>query len=39
MAELFESIPIITVLLIALGLAGVMIYERTRIKREKESTD
>jgi|TARA_B100001750_G_scaffold199054_1_gene172481 hypothetical protein len=39
MAEIFESIPIITVVLIALGLVGVMVYERTRIRQEKESAD
>ena len=39
MAEIFESIPIITVVLIALGLVGVMVYERTRIRQEKESSD
>ena len=39
MAEIFESIPIITVVLIALGLVGVMVYERTRIRQEKKSSD
>lgn len=39
MADIFDSIPVITVVLIALGLAGVMVYERTRIKQERESND
>ena len=39
MADIFDSIPVITVVLIALGLVGVMIYERTRIRQEKESSD
>jgi hypothetical protein len=39
MADIFDFIPIITVVLIAIGLAGVMIYERTRIKQEKESSN
>ena len=39
MADIFGSIPVITVVLIALGLVGVMVYERTRIRQEKESSD
>jgi|TARA_B110000014_G_scaffold252119_1_gene230133 hypothetical protein len=39
MAGIFDSISTITVVLIALGLVGVIIYERTRIKQEKESSD
>ena len=39
MTDIFDFIPIITVVLIAIGLAGVMIYERTRIKQEKESSN
>ena len=39
MADIFDSIPIITVVLIAIGLVGVMIYERTRIRQEKESSN
>ena len=30
MAGIFDSIPIITVVLFALGLAGVIVYERSR---------
>ena len=36
MAHIFDSIPTITVILLALGIAGVMIYERTRVKQEKQ---
>jgi len=39
MADIFDSIPVITVVLVALGLVGVMVYERTRIRQEKESSD
>ena len=39
MAGIFDPISTITVVLIALGLVGVIIYERTRIKQEKESSD
>ena len=36
MADIFDSIPTITVILLALGIAGVMIYERTRVKQERQ---
>ena len=36
MADIFDSIPVITVVLIAIGLVGVMVYERTRLKQEKQ---
>ena len=36
MADIFDSIPTITVILLALGIVGVMIYERTRVRQEKE---
>ena len=36
MADIFDSIPIITVILLALGIAGVMVYERTRLRQEKK---
>ena len=39
MADIFDSIPIITVVLIAVGLAGVMVYERTRIRQKKEESN
>jgi len=30
MAEIFDSIPIITVVLFTLGLVGIIVYERSR---------
>ena len=39
MADIFDSIPTVTVILLALGVVGVMVYERTRIRQEKESSD
>jgi len=38
MAGIFDSIPIITVVLFVLGLAGVIVYERSRSNTTKEST-
>jgi len=37
MAGIFDSIPIITIILFALGLVGVMVYERSRSNTTKES--
>jgi len=37
MAGIFDSIPIITVVLFALGLVGIMVYERSRSKSTDES--
>ena len=36
MTDIFDSISTVTVILLALGIAGVMIYERTRIRQEKQ---
>ena len=36
MADIFDSISTVTVILLALGIAGVMIYERTRIRQGKQ---
>ena len=36
MTDFFESLPTVTVILLALGVAGVMIYERTRLRQEKK---
>ena len=36
MADIFDSIPTITVILLVLGVVGVMVYERTRVRQEKE---
>lgn len=38
MAGIFDSIPLITVILFAIGLVGVMVYERSRSKKPEEST-
>ena len=40
MAGIFDSIPIISVILFAVGLVGVMVYERarSRTKETEEST-
>ncbi len=37
MAGIFDSIPIITVVLFGLGLVGVIIYERLRTNTTDES--
>ena len=34
----FDSIPIITVVPLALGFVGVMVYERTRTRQNEETT-
>lgn len=38
MAAIFDSIPVIAMVLFTLGLVGVIVYERTRIKQASEST-
>ena len=38
MAGIFYSIPTITVILFAIGLVGVMVYERARTKQSDEPT-
>jgi len=38
MAGIFDSIPIITVALFALGLVGVIVYERSRSNDTIESS-
>jgi NADH:ubiquinone oxidoreductase subunit K len=37
MAGIFDSIPVITVILFAIGLVGIMVYERSRTKTVEES--
>ena len=37
MAGIFDLIPIITVVLFALGLVGVMVYERSKSTDESNS--
>ena len=36
MADFLDSIPTITVILVAIGLVGIMVYERTRLRQEKQ---
>jgi hypothetical protein len=38
MAGIFDTIPIIVVVLFALGLVGVIVYERSRSNTTNEST-
>jgi hypothetical protein len=37
MAGIFDLIPTITVILFAIGLVGVMVYERARTKQSNET--
>jgi hypothetical protein len=37
MATIFDLIPIITVVLFALGLVGVMVYERSKSTHDSNS--
>ena len=37
MAGIFDSIPTITVILFAIGLVGVMVYERARTRQNNET--
>ena len=37
MADIFDSIPVITVILFAIGLVGVMVYEKSRSKKVEKS--
>jgi len=37
MVDIFDSIPIITIVLFTLGLVGIMIYERSNSKSTDES--
>ena len=36
MTDFFDSIPTISVILLALGVVGVIVYERTRLRQEKQ---
>ena len=38
MAGIFDSIPIITVILFGIGLVGVMVYERVRARQDQQPT-
>ncbi len=37
MAGIFDSIPLITVILFALGLVGVMVYERAKTRQDEKT--
>ena len=37
MAGIFDSIPLITIILFALGLVGVMVYERTKTRQDEKT--
>ena len=37
MAGIFDSIPIITVVLFGIGLVGAMVYERARTRQTQET--
>ena len=37
MAGIFDSIPLISVILFAIGLVGVMVYEKSRSKTVENS--
>ena len=37
MADIFDSIPTITIVLFALGLVGIIVYERSKSKSTDES--
>lgn len=38
MAGIFDSIPIIVVILFVIGLVGVIVYEKSRSMQTEEST-
>jgi len=38
MAGIFDSIPIIVVILFVIGLVGVIVYEKSKSKQTEEST-
>ena len=39
MADIFDSLPIITVVLFAIGLVGVIVYERSRSNSTEKPKD
>jgi NADH:ubiquinone oxidoreductase subunit K len=39
MAGFFDYVPIITIILFAIGIVGVMVYERARTKNIEEPSD
>jgi hypothetical protein len=39
MTDIFDSIPIITAVLLTLGIIGITVYERTRLREEKKQNN
>ena len=37
MAGIFDSIPLITIILFALGLVGVMVYEHAKTRQDEKT--
>jgi NADH:ubiquinone oxidoreductase subunit K len=37
MAGIFDSIPLITIILFAIGLVGVMVYERAKTRQDEKT--
>ena len=37
MADIFDAIPTLTVVLFAIGIVGVIVYERARIRQTNET--
>jgi len=38
MADIFDSIPVIAVVLFAIGVVGIMVYERAKSRKDAEQT-
>lgn len=38
MADIFDSIPIISVVMFAIGVVGIMVYERAKSRKDAEQT-
>lgn len=38
MADIFDSIPIITVVMVAIGVVGIMVYERAKSRKDAQQT-
>lgn len=38
MAGIFDSIPTISVILFAIGIIGIMVYERTKSRKDAQQT-
>jgi hypothetical protein len=38
MAGIFDSIPIITVVMFAIGVIGIMVYERAKSRKDAQQT-